>query len=176
MDSGWSAATLYAVEDGVTMPTGGQLVPTASTGSLQPGGAKAVSGRPFKPGQSGNPAGRKPGSRNKLSELFAAAMRDDFAEHGQSAIAALRERDPAAYLAAIRSMIPAKVIAESVEKQPTANLNAMSDAEWAEAMDEDGNPHEQAIQQARRIKAVELVMTDRATTVWDAMRMLGADL
>jgi hypothetical protein len=52
----------------------------------------------FKPGQSGNPAGRKPGSRNKLSEDFIRAYADDFAAHGSSVIAEVRISRPVEYL------------------------------------------------------------------------------
>jgi hypothetical protein len=44
--------------------------------------AKKQRGRPFEPGQSGNPAGRPKGSRNKLAEGFVAALYDDWSEHG----------------------------------------------------------------------------------------------
>ncbi len=41
----------------------------------------------FLPGYAPNPAGRTPGSRNRLSETFIAALCDDFEEHGAEAIA-----------------------------------------------------------------------------------------
>ena len=161
-------------EEFIIPSTCGQLAVAVSTGGLQPVTRKTVSGRPFKPGQSGNPAGRKPGSRNKLSELFVAAMREDFAEHGPSAIAALRDRDPATYLAAIRSMIPTHIVAENAETPSAVDLDSLSDPEWAEAMDTDGNPHERAMRQARRNKAVEMVLGGKAISVREAMRLLGA--
>ena len=37
---------------------------------------------PWKPGESGNPAGRPKGSRNKLSEEFVAEIYADWCEHG----------------------------------------------------------------------------------------------
>lgn len=179
MPDGSHTVAVYEIEQ-VAMPAAPhgqlQLVPAASTGGLQPAHGKAVSGRPFKPGQSGNPAGRKLGSRNKLSELFVAAMRDDFAQNGPSAIAALRERDPNAYLTAIRSMVPSHVIAESADKLPAVNLDELSDGEWAAAADADGNPHDHAMRQARRNKAMGMVLDGKAASVWDATRTLGADL
>ena len=49
---------------------------------------------PWKPGESGNPAGRPKGSRNKLSEEFVAEVYADWCEHGAAAIETVRERDP----------------------------------------------------------------------------------
>jgi hypothetical protein len=63
----------------------------------------------FQPGQSGNPAGRKPGSRNKLSEDFVGELYEDFLIHGESAIIAAREKDPATYLRIIASLLPKEV-------------------------------------------------------------------
>jgi len=177
MNDGSQAVALYVIEDNfIIPPVGNELVLAAPTERLQATGSKAVSGRRFQPGQSGNPAGRPRGSRNKLSELFITAMRDDFAEHGPSAVAALRERDPGAYLAAIRSMIPAQAIAENADKVPVTDYDALSDVEYAAEMDAGGNPYEGAKRLARRNKAMQMVLDGHAASVTEAMRMLGADL
>ena len=63
----------------------------------------------FKPGQSGNPAGRSKSSRNKLSEAFIAALNDDFAEHGPAVITKVRDEMPHVYLKVIASLIPKEV-------------------------------------------------------------------
>lgn len=60
----------------------------------------------FKPGQSGNPAGRAKGSRNKLGEDFIRALHEDFQEHGVAAIQAVRADKPDAYLKVIASLLP----------------------------------------------------------------------
>ena len=152
---------VYVIEDAATC---GQLPTVAATGNVQ-----TLRGKPFQKGQSGNPAGRKPGSRNKITELFISAMRDDFAAHGAEAIAALRERDPAQYLAAVRSMVPTKLIEEHEAK--IIEHDAMNDAEWAEAMD-----NAAAVNPLRRKRAMDMVLCGAASTVAEAMRMLGADL
>ena len=62
----------------------------------------------WKPGQSGNPIGRRLGSRNKLSEDFLKALQADFEAHGVEAIEAVRTKRPQDYLKIIASLLPAK--------------------------------------------------------------------
>ena len=60
----------------------------------------------WQPGQSGNPAGRLRGSRNKLSEEVICALLRDFREHGQKAIAKVRQTQPGTYLKVLALLIP----------------------------------------------------------------------
>jgi Family of unknown function (DUF5681) len=60
----------------------------------------------WKPGQSGNPAGRQVGSRNKLNEKFILALHDDFVEHGAAVIEEVRKKKPDQYLKVIASILP----------------------------------------------------------------------
>lgn len=65
--------------------------------------------KPFKPGQSGNPAGRAKGSRNALGEDFVAALAEDFAVNGRAAITAVRVDKPDQYLKVIAQVVPKEV-------------------------------------------------------------------
>ena len=60
----------------------------------------------FKPGQSGNPAGRPPGARAKFSEAFVKALSDDFGEHGKTVIQACRGERPGEYLRVMAGLVP----------------------------------------------------------------------
>jgi Family of unknown function (DUF5681) len=63
----------------------------------------------FQPGQSGNPAGRPKGARNKLSENLLKVLADDFDSHGRDAIEKLRESDAGQYVRMIVSILPKRV-------------------------------------------------------------------
>ncbi len=52
----------------------------------------------WKPGVSGNPAGRPLGSKHKLSEAFLADMVTAWREHGRKALERLATENPHAYL------------------------------------------------------------------------------
>lgn len=63
-------------------------------------------GIPFKPGQSGNPAGRPKGARSKLGEEFLQDMLADWAANGKAVIEAVRADKPEQYLKVVASILP----------------------------------------------------------------------
>lgn len=66
-------------------------------------------GKPFVKGQSGNPKGRPPGSRQKLSQQFIDALCEDFDAHGVSAIQRMRRFKPEAYVRVVADLVPKNV-------------------------------------------------------------------
>ena len=78
----------------------------------------------WQPGQSGNPAGRLRGSRNRLSEEVICALLRDFREHGQKAIAKVRQTQPGVYLKVLALLIPKQ---DKLEHSNT--IKEMSDEE-----------------------------------------------
>lgn len=78
--------------------------------AAEPAAGKQLEPFKWKPGQSGNPSGRKRGSRNKLGEAFIEALCDDFDQYGVQAIQKVREEDTAAYLRVIAKVVPQEVL------------------------------------------------------------------
>jgi hypothetical protein len=60
----------------------------------------------FKPGQSGNPAGRPKGSRVRLGEQFLSDVLDDWGSHGKQAIIDMREKNPGDYVKMVAATLP----------------------------------------------------------------------
>jgi hypothetical protein len=62
----------------------------------------------WKPGQSGNPAGRPPGARNRLSEAFLRDMMAAWEAHGAAAIETMVTERPHEFVKLVAGLLPRK--------------------------------------------------------------------
>ncbi|WP_156898870.1 DUF5681 domain-containing protein [Bradyrhizobium erythrophlei] len=60
----------------------------------------------FKPGQSGNPAGRQRGSRNRLADSFVADLAAAWNEHGEAALKACALEHPEKFVRVVADLMP----------------------------------------------------------------------
>ena len=74
-------------------------------GELVPAGTR-INPSHWVKGQSGNPSGRRPNSRNKLSDKFLRTMLKVFKEHGLKAVTHVAINDPATYMRSLVAILP----------------------------------------------------------------------
>ena len=86
--------------------------------------------KPFKKGQSGNPAGRPKGARNKLSEMLFADLCELHEERGLAAIKKVIADRPQDYLRAVIRLISKETHAEA----SPSSIKKMSDHELNETI------------------------------------------
>lgn len=65
----------------------------------------------WQPGQSGNPAGRPAGSRNRLASIFLADLLETYTEGGKACIKRAMEESPISYLQIIQRVVPKELLA-----------------------------------------------------------------
>src|SRR5947207_350473 len=80
----------------------------------------------FRPGQSGNPAGRPNGSRNRISEKFLADLCGHYDENGLEAIKAVFLADPVAYIRVIAGLLPKQQVNEHTGADGEPLLTALT--------------------------------------------------
>jgi hypothetical protein len=83
----------------------------------------------WRAGQSGNPAGRPKGARNKVSEKLLEALAEDFDTHGKEVIEKVRVERPHDYLKIVASLVPKQMEIEN--RRPQLRAEDLTDDELA---------------------------------------------
>ena len=79
---------------------------------------KRVIGRPWQPGQSGNPAGRPLGSRHKITEAIIQDISGAWQTHGPQVLDRLAVEDPATFAKLAVGLVPKDVLLSINAKLP----------------------------------------------------------
>ena len=87
----------------------------------------------FKPGQSGNPAGRPAGSKNKLTENIIFDLSEFYEKEGKDLIRRVRDENPAALLQGLLKLIPKDIslnVSGGVELELTVDQRTRIAESW----------------------------------------------
>ena len=82
----------------------------------------------YKPGQSGNPAGRPKGSRSKLGQDFLDGMYEAFQTHGATAIEAVATKEPATFIKVIKDLLPREIVLNAFSLNASMDITTTEDA------------------------------------------------
>jgi len=67
---------------------------------------------PFKKGESGNPAGRQAGTRNRITEAFLRDLEEHWRKYGKDTLKAAMVENPAAFVATVSKLLPKEMTLE----------------------------------------------------------------
>lgn len=102
--------------------------PLAETTAIK----QPATGRPFPPGVSGNPAGRPPGTRNKLTQLFLEKLASHFEKNADEALDRALVESPVGYMSLISKLLPKNLVAELTLTGTALDLDSERRARIAE--------------------------------------------
>jgi hypothetical protein len=91
-------------------------------------GSKQAATR-FKPGQSGNPAGRPKGSRNKIGERFLDDLLEAWEARGSEALAACAAKEPAQFCKIVANILPKEVLLTALNVNAKFDISDLEDAQ-----------------------------------------------
>ena len=135
------------VNDNDAANGGGEVTPADHRGLVAP----------WKPGQSGNPAGRPKGSRNRLGEEFIQDLYQHWKENGIEVLHRAAKEKPADYLKVVASILP---------KDIKVSLETMSDKELSASIDQ--------ITESLGLKLIPVGTAEsQSDKPWNSFRTLG---
>jgi hypothetical protein len=100
---------------------------------------------PWKPGQSGNTAGRPKGSKHRITETMPAIVLADVTQNAVEALAQLRREDIVAYFAVIMKFVPTELLMK---------LEAGKLLDYSEMTDEELNAYYEKRQRDKMIESL----------------------
>jgi hypothetical protein len=83
----------------------------------------------WKPGQSGNPAGRKLGARNKLGEKFIDDVYQKWCDKGAQVLEQMVLRHPEKFCKLVADILPTQVVQTAFNLNATVDMNKMVEQE-----------------------------------------------